>query len=267
MSTNACLALLLDGPLQSWGYASRFERRTTALHPTRSGVLGITAAALGIDKHEPDEAVQLARLDALHFTTVQFDKRDWRGRDLPIQRLADYHTVAFSREAGAKPARVAKLLARARDPISAEDRGSEIKQTYRHYLLDARFGVLLEGPSPLLEEIAAALRNPKWGVWLGRKCCIPATPLLVAPPGDRAAVWSALIQRAGYSGTEAEEQFDRVLEVAATDPGADMIEDAPVAFGALIGERHAPRWIRRVPKSGIEHASPSASHNETIDPA
>ena len=55
MSSNAWLALLLDGPMQSWGHASRFERRTTALHPTRSGVLGLIAAALGIDKHAPDE--------------------------------------------------------------------------------------------------------------------------------------------------------------------------------------------------------------------
>lgn len=78
---------------------------------------------------------------------------------------------------------------------------------------------------------------------------LSVSPLLVAPPSNRAAVWSALLRRTGYAGTETEEQFDRVLEVAATDSGADMIEDAPVAFGAPIGERHAPRWIRRVPKS------------------
>ncbi|MCL4790038.1 MAG: CRISPR-associated protein Cas5, partial [Verrucomicrobia bacterium] len=77
MSANdACLALLLDGPLQSWGHASRFERRTTALHPTRSGVLGLIAAAMGINKHAPDEAAQLARLADLRFTTVKLDKRD-----------------------------------------------------------------------------------------------------------------------------------------------------------------------------------------------
>ena len=68
--------------MQSWGHASRFERRTTALHPTRSGVLGIIAAALGIDKHAPDETTQLARFDALRVTTVKLDKRDGRGREL-----------------------------------------------------------------------------------------------------------------------------------------------------------------------------------------
>ncbi len=233
MSSNACLALLLDGPMQSWGHASRFERRTTALHPTRSGVIGVIAAAMGIDKHVMDEAEQLARFKPLLVTTLTLPSRDRWAKDLLMQRLEDYHTVTGIRRASCK----------------VDDDATV--QTYRHYLLDARFGVLLEGPSPLLEEIAAALRNPKWGVWLGRKCCLPASPLLVAPPGARAVVWATLLQRAGYTGTEAEEQFDRVLEVAATDSGADMIEDTPIAFGAPIGERHAPRWIRRVPKSQI----------------
>ncbi|MDA1278312.1 MAG: type I-E CRISPR-associated protein Cas5/CasD [Verrucomicrobia bacterium] len=239
MSANACLALLLDGPMQSWGHTSRFERRTTALHPTRSGVLGIIAAALGIDKHAPDEAAQLARLDALRVITVKFDKRDRRGRELPIQRLEDYHTVTGIRRASGKVDKDATV------------------QTYRHYLLDARFGVMIEGPPALLEEIAAALRNPKWGVWLGRKCCLPASPVLVAPPGERAVVWAALLQRAGYPGTATEEQFDRVLEVTASESGADMIEDKPVGFGAPIGERHAPRWIRCVPKSSIVNSDGS----------
>ena len=233
MSSNACLALLLDGPMQSWGHASRFERRTTALHPTRSGVIGLIAAAVGIDKHTADETAQLSRFTSLNVTTLTLPRRNRRAQELLMQRLEDYHTVTGIRRASGK-----------------EDEDATV-QTYRHYLLDARFGVLLEGPPALLEEIAAALRNPKWGVWLGRKCCLPASPLLVAPPGSRAAVWASMLQRAGYSGTETEEQFDRILEVAATDSGADMIEDTPLAFGAPIGERHAPRWIRRIPRSAL----------------
>ena len=233
MSSNACLALLLDGPMQSWGHTSRFERRTTALHPTRSGVIGLIAAAAGVDKHTAGEAEQLARFNSLRVTTLALPRRNRRSKEILMQRLEDYHTVTGIRRASGK-----------------EDEDATV-QTYRHYLLDARFGVLLEGPSSLIEEIATALRNPKWGVWLGRKCCLPASPLLVAPPGDRAAVRAALLQRTGYTGTETEEQFDRVLEVAATDSGADRIEDAPVAFGAPIGERHAPRWIRRVPRSSM----------------
>ena len=233
MPSEACLALLLDGPLQSWGHSSRFERRTTALHPTRSAVFGLIAAALGIDKQGSAEAAQLARFSALRLTMVTLPRRSRREGDLPMQRLEDYHTVTGIRRASGKVAEDATV------------------QTYRHYLLDARFGVLLEGPAALLNEIAAALRNPKWGVWLGRKCCLPASPVLVGVKPDQPRAWSELLRRAGYSGAETLAQFDRVVEVAAGHSGADIIEDTPIAFGNPIGERHAPRWIHRLPKSPI----------------
>jgi CRISPR system Cascade subunit CasD len=49
--------------------------------------------------------------------------------------------------------------------------------TRRQYLLDARFGVILAGDRSVLERAAAALQNPVWGVWFGRKSCIPAEPV------------------------------------------------------------------------------------------
>lgn len=228
MSADLCLALLLDAPLQSWGHSSRFERRATALHPTRSGVLGIVAAALGIDKHAPDEAAQLARLAPLRLTTVTLPRRDRRGGELPIVRLEDYHTVTGIRRASGK----------------LDDDATV--QTYRHYLLDARFGVLLEGPADLLTEIATALRDPRWGLWFGRKCCLPASPLLAAGPAPRTDAWTGLLRRANYTGGESLDDFDHVLETTPDVAGSDMIEDNPLGYGRAIGERHAPRWVHRV---------------------
>ncbi len=50
MSVNtAYLALLLDAPLQSWGSESRFQRRTTALHPTKSGIIGMMMESFLVD--------------------------------------------------------------------------------------------------------------------------------------------------------------------------------------------------------------------------
>src|SRR5260221_3025094 len=233
MSSEACLALLLDGPMQSWGHVSRFERRTTALHPTRSGVMGLIAAALGINKHDPNEVTQIARFVSLNVTTVSLPRNKLRGDELPIRRLEDYHTVTGIRRASGKLDKDATV------------------QTYRHYLLDARFGVLLEGSASLLEEIAAALRDPRLGVWLGRKCGLPASPLLITVSSTRAEACRALLRRAGYSAAEPEENFDRIIEAGATDSGTDMIEDTPISFGKPIGERHGPRWIRRLPKSAI----------------
>jgi CRISPR system Cascade subunit CasD len=231
MSSDACLALLLDGPMQSWGHSSRFERRTTALHPTRSGVFGLIAAALGIDKYGTDESAQLQRFAELRVTVATLPRRDRRNQSLLIRRLEDYHTVTGIRRASGKVHEDATV------------------QTYRHYLLDARFGVLLEGDAARLEEIANALRNPRWGLWLGRKCCLPASPILVASASARPPAWSALLQRAGYSGEESITQFDHVVEVVASESGADVIEDTPIGYGRTIGERHAQRWIRRISKS------------------
>ncbi len=251
MSTNGCLGLLLDGPLQSWGCASRFERRTTVLHPTRSGIMGLIAAAMGIDKNSPNEVAQLDSFTPIGVTTIQLPRRNHRGLELPIRRLEDYHTVAFTREAGVSPSRAVRLIQKARCPINAEDRSSEIKTTKRHYLLDARFVVMLEGPVDMLETIASALRDPRWGLWLGRKSCVPASPVLASTVGEKTHIWKQLLQRTGYSGSESMEQFDHVIEANPGTPGADMIDDKPVGYGQPIGARHAPRWILRIPKSGI----------------
>ena len=218
--------------MQSWGHASRFERRTTALHPTRSGILGLIAAALGIDKHAPNETAQLKRLAVLRITTITLPRRNRMG-ELPIVRLEDYHTVGPREGIRIASGKVDK---------------DRTVQTYRHYLLDARFGVLLEGTATLLAEMAVALRDPCWGIWFGRKCCLPATPLIAAGPAPLADAWTQLLRRAGYNGTERREQFDHVLESTLDTAGADMIDDTPIGYGLPLGERHAPRWILRVPR-------------------
>ena len=238
MSSDACLALLLDGPLQSWGFTSRFTRRTTAPHPTKSGVIGLLAAARGIDKYGSGEAEQIAPLNALRCTTVALPKHGAAGT-LPILRLNDYHTIGggYDRETQAM-----------KKPRAASGATLETVLSERHYLLDARFGVLLdEGTRAFLEEIAVSVQNPKWGIWLGRKCCLPASPLFVGVAEDRAAGLRDLLARTGHPPDLALESFDHVVEGnAAEGLDAEWLTDMPVAFGAPVGERHAPRRIRHV---------------------
>lgn len=237
MSNNACLVLLLDGPMQSWGFASRFTRRTTALHPTKSGIAGLLAAAMGVDKHGPDEAAIVARLAALQCTTVTLPKK--RGAtELPMLRLQDYHTIGGGYDKGTDWMK---------KPRAANGATLETVLSERHYLLDSRFGVLLQGECDWLEEIATKLRNPTWGLWLGRKCCIPATPLLVGVGSDRDAAWQMLRKAAALEQDILMTQFDHVVEGETADGlDGEWLNDSPVSFGAPIGERHAPRRIRQV---------------------
>ncbi len=238
MSNNACLALLLDGPMQSWGFASRFTRRTTALFPTRSGVIGMLAAASGINKYGAEEAQQLEPLAALVFTSVHLPRRQADGTSRPMRRLSDYHTIGGGYDRNEAPMK---------KPRAASGATLETVLSERHYLLDARFGVLMEGSRPLLETIAAKLRNPKWGVWLGRKCCLPASPLLAGIADDRSAGLRLLLSRTGYPDDLTIHAFDHVIEgedVEGLD--AEWLNDLPKAFGAPIGSRHLPRRICQV---------------------
>ncbi len=86
MSDTAYLALLLDAPMQSWGFASRFQRRTTGLHPTKSGVIGLICAAMGVAKGSDEERAMLPELAKLRMTSIVIP-RDGIGADtvLPVR--------------------------------------------------------------------------------------------------------------------------------------------------------------------------------------
>ena len=58
----ATLLLRLVGPRQSWGKTRRFDARGTGREPTKAGVLGILATAMGIDRSDWERLEPLARL-------------------------------------------------------------------------------------------------------------------------------------------------------------------------------------------------------------
>jgi CRISPR system Cascade subunit CasD len=73
------LLLRLAAPLQSWGVESKFDRRDTGRYPSKSGIIGLLAAALGRSREEPMED-----LVALRFG-VRIDQQG--------ELLRDYHTA------------------------------------------------------------------------------------------------------------------------------------------------------------------------------
>jgi CRISPR system Cascade subunit CasD len=207
MSDTVYLALLLDGPLQSWGFASRFERRTTGLHPTKSGVIGLICAAMGLAKGSPEEREVLRELAASNMMSISIPREAASGGSpLPLLRLEDYHTVLGTRRASGK-------------------RNPDAVVTRREYLLDARFGVMVEGPRSVLERAAAALDDPVWGIWLGRKNCIPAEPIGRGLFDTEAQALRALV------GDRPIAEFTTVTEVRGFAEGTDSLSDQAVSFG------------------------------------
>lgn len=213
------LALLLDAPLQSWGYQSKFDRRTTLAYPTRSGVIGMICAAMGVDRADPGRLAEFAPLD---MTVYVFRVGN---------RLTDFHTVGGGWDKKKNPGNITR---------TAEDKIGNTVVTRREYLQSSRFGVVLSGPSPLLEEIAVALRNPRWGIWLGRKSCIPASPVfqgLFAAKEEAVAHLQASARTEGKTGGTATRV---IMEVANFADGSDTLLDQPLDFAE---RTFAPRRI------------------------
>ncbi len=214
-STNPYLTLLLDAPMQSWGYQSKFDRRTSFSQPTRSGIFGMLCAAMGIDRND---TASLADLANLKLTVYTFHLEG---------RLTDFHTVGGGWD---------KKRDKRHIVPKADGSGGDTVVTYREYLQQGKFGVLLQGPCAQLEKIAAALENPCWGVWLGRKACIPAAPIM---QGIFDSSESALKHLRCQISDEAD--IERVCtEVDSFEDGTDTIMDNPINFRT---REFAPRRI------------------------
>ncbi|MGW4757536.1 type I-E CRISPR-associated protein Cas5/CasD [Streptomyces chartreusis] len=153
------LLLRLSGPLQSWGERSHFNERDTASFPTRSGVIGLLAAALGRRRGAPlDDLNQLS-------ITIRADR--------PGVLLRDLHTVG-----GGLPPKATVTTAEGKK--RSGDTATLL--THRTYLADAAFTLALtapEGDADFLGHTAAALAHPHWPPYLGRRSCPPEGPLLL----------------------------------------------------------------------------------------
>ena len=209
MST-ATLLVRCVGPMQSWGTRSRFRERDTEREPSKSGVIGLLAAALGRRRHEPVEDLAGLRM------AVRIDR--------PGRVEVDYQTaLGVAKASGATP---------------------ETLPSHRHYLADADFLVGLEGDRALLGCIHEALRSPRWPLFLGRRGYVPGLPPYVPDGMSDEALVDAL---RGYPWpTERGAPPDSlavVEECAGEDPGS-VRWDVPISF-ASADRRYATRRVKR----------------------
>jgi len=145
------LLFRLVAPLQSWGVQSHFTIRDTASEPSKSGVVGVLCAALGIDREDDAALRRVAAAQA----GVRVDREGVLKRD--------YHT--------------------AQNILKAQGGTKETDVSHRWYLADAAFLVGLHSDDrALLEDLYAALQAPRWPLFLGRKACVPGEPLFFKDP-------------------------------------------------------------------------------------
>ncbi|KFZ77085.1 CRISPR-associated protein Cas5 [Amycolatopsis sp. MJM2582] len=191
------LLLRLAAPLQSWGTSSRFVRRNTDRAPSRSGIIGLLAAAKGIRRIDPIQDLLELRIG------VRVEQ--------PGQLERDFQT------------------ARTRD-------GSDsMPLSYRFYLADAVFAVAVEGERSTLDGLSAALKRPAFPLFLGRRSCPPAGRLEHGiHEGDveqvlRTVPWMAsprIRQRHRHPQVE----LDMIIDCPPDSAGSEVVRDDPISF-------------------------------------
>lgn len=206
------LLLQLVGPMQAWGTSSRFDERDTGKEPSKSGVIGLLASALGIDRANWDDLKPLCNL------------RMGVRHDRPGIPRRDYQT--------------------AQNIIKADGSGKhDTAVTQRHYLADAAFLVGLEGADRLvLERAHAALANPFWPLALGRKSYVPSEPVWMPNAVVDAGVRGALMgwPRIGWP-SNGRDTSRTILSIESTQGEGLMKMDQPLS--SFAERRFGPRYV------------------------
>ncbi|MER6916065.1 type I-E CRISPR-associated protein Cas5/CasD [Streptomyces sp. NPDC000594] len=229
MTQAAVLVLRFAGPLQSWGRPSRYNRRETHHEPTKSGVLGLLAAAQGRPREAP--------------ITDLLDLRLGVRADQPGSLLRDYHTVSDHR---GQPMPSSQVNAKGIQKKTSPAKYTGVTQ--RYYLQDAVFTAALHGPATLLEELEHAVRNPVFPLALGRRSCPPTGPLTLGlHPG--AALLPALSGVPWQAAAHHRKEIDGThVTLAATieDPeGEHTIDDTPDTYNLRTGTLYSTRTVHR----------------------
>jgi CRISPR system Cascade subunit CasD len=164
------LLLRLEAPLMSFGAPIVDRYGKIQPYPALSMICGLLGNALGYDHAETD------RLQRLQERLRYGSRRDRSGT-----RMRDYHTVDLG-----LPHMDDDLGWTTRGELEKRKGGKASSGTHirlRDYWADAAHTVALTldppGESPTIDAVQQALRRPERPLFIGRKTCLPAAPMLL----------------------------------------------------------------------------------------
>lgn len=153
------LGFHLYGPMAAWGATAVGEYRPSHDHPTRSAIVGLLAACLGIRRDEEERQIQL-------YTSLRLGVLVLSHGSL----LRDYHSIQV-------PSRQKTPYYTRKEELSAVDVNTLLSS--RDYRMDALYRIALwhgEQSNVDFGELEAALQNPFFSPYLGRKSCPASLP-------------------------------------------------------------------------------------------
>lgn len=225
------MLLWLEGPLQAWGHDSKFGVRDTLNFPTRSGILGLLCCARGAGGPEIE---WLAQMNDMSMEVRAYARIDSKGQlQLREPALRDFQMVGSGYDDSDPWQNL--LIPKTSDGKKAVGGGT--KMTYRYYLQDSVFAVVLSVPQTQTESLADALQNPAWDLYLGRKNCVPTELIYQGLFEDANAAW----QQAQTLADNKQRLLSYAVIEGETDGDIITLNDVPVQFG-----RHKRYRDRRV---------------------
>jgi len=235
---NPYLLLWLEAPLQAWGYDSKFGRRDTLEFPTKSALMGLLCSALGAGGKQRKLLSEFSTLDqtVISFVCIKQNRNGAVKQDRQPP-LRDFHMVG----SGYNDQDPWTGLLIPKKSSGEKAVGGGAKMTYRYYLQDAVFAVVIEVPKGKAEDFSQALKNPVWDVYLGRKNCVPTDFIY---RGIFVNKLDALTKANSIAKEKNRIEDFRVLHGALAEGEADevfTINDVPIQFGE--DKRYSDRQV------------------------
>lgn len=212
------LLLWLEAPLQSWGADSLFFRRDTLPFPTKSGVLGLLACSAGLQGEQVDF---LKQFRDLHQDAVSYSKPESDGASI----ACDFHMVG----SGYQDTDSWETLCIPKTVEGKKAVGGGTKLTYRYYIQNGIFAVVVECPTEWGEKFESSLKNPVFDIYLGRKNCVPTDFVFRGNYNSEEEALSAANTIAKEKGLE--RQFMVRESPESADDEKLVLHDVPLQFG------------------------------------
>lgn len=168
--------LHLQGPMMSFADTGFGQLRDAGPYPSRSLVIGIIAAAMGIERGA-ERLLDLHRYIRVHTAAAASGSL-----------LVDYHTVLTAGYAQADPVLLRRTGVAGANPLLTD----------RTYHCDAHFVVYVDSEDgELLGTCRKALLTPVFTSFLGRRSCVPSSPLLPLEPEGQSVLDALCISAFG----------------------------------------------------------------------
>lgn len=215
------LVFQLYGPMAAWGDIAVGEYRPSFAHPSKSAIVGLLAAALGIRRDEEDRHIKLANscLFAVRVDSMGLLLRDYHTTQVPSTKRGVVHYTRKSE-------------------LVSDDQNTILSN--RDYRCDAVYTIaisMVEDAPLSVAELAVALQKPVFALYLGRKSCPLALP-----------VHPQIIRAANINEALSGVKNDDLPDITAKSPTLIYWEDgleSGIAQNQTITRRDSPRSRKR----------------------